>query len=614
MLYVAIPFHLALDPDGSAFGLLLDATHRSAFDLAAMDRSILTMTVEDEHMDWFYLHGPDPATVVRRLGDLVGRIPMPPRWALGYHQARWSYASDEEARSVAAALRHHRFPADVIHLDIDHMDGFRDFTWDHDRFPDPERLIGDLRAMGLRTTVVVDSAVKQDPADSVYLAGHTRGFFVRSGVDPASEEYTAYQWAGRSVLPDQTRPEVRRWWGGLYRYYLDVGVAGFLNDMNEPALHDRPFDEAGSANTEPPPDTPFGSPEEGLTHAEVRNAYATLEDEATFEALRASRPRDRPFLVTRSGGTGVARYATVWTGDNASLWEHLEMSVPQLLNLGLSGVPLAGADIGGFFDDCSAELLVRWMQLGAFYPFARNNSARDTVRQEPWAWGGLTLWRCRRAMRFRYRLLPYLYTLTEVAHTSGLPILRPLFLEFPEDPRAHAIDDELMVGRDLLVAPILRPGRMERAVYLPAGTSWLDLRVGRWHTGGQSLLVTAGLDERVPIFIRGGSIVPLAPAMDWSEERPVDPLTLLIALGDDGEAAGSLYEDDGWSTRFEEGDVRHTIVRAHTISRGTEVGCQRQGSFRPPDRRARLVVHGPGGPRRRVVIADDPGDWDLLIR
>jgi alpha-glucosidase len=364
---------------------------------------------------------------------------MPPRWALGYHQARWSYGSEEEVRQVAEALRVHGIPADAIHLDIDHMDGFRVFTWDQVRFPDPAGLMADLRAMGFRITVVVDAAVRQDLSGyAVYEEGHARGYFV-GGPGPRSEpELTAYQWGGRSVLPDHTRDEVRRWWGEQYQNYLDVGVAGFVNDMNEPALHDRPFDDPLSANWEPPPGTPFGEEGEEGTHAEVRNAYASLEARATAEGLERAQPDARPFLVTRSGSAGIQRSATVWTGDNGSYWEHLEMSLPQLLNLGLSGIPLSGADIGGFFGDCPPELLVRWMQLRAWYPFARGNAATGTARQEPWVWGEPTTSRCRRAFELRYRLLPYLYGVVREASRTGRPILGPLLFHYPANATAAA--------------------------------------------------------------------------------------------------------------------------------------------------------------------------------
>jgi alpha-glucosidase len=610
-LYVAVPFFLALDPGGEAFGIYLDSTFRSAFDLTDLGGRRLVMEVADAELGWYLIHGPTPGQVVTRLTALLGRCGLPPRWALGYHQARWSYGSEAEVREVAAGLREHAIPADAIHLDIDHMDGFRVFTWDSDRFPDPVRMTAELRAVGLRTTVVVDAAVKQDPAGyEVYVEGKSCDAFVKESDDPGSAELTGYLWGGLSVLPDHTRPDVRTWWGALYRRYLEVGVAGFLDDMNEPAMHDRPFDDPRSDNTEPASDTPFGPPDERTTHAEVRNVYASLEDQGAIEGLLDAQPDRRPFLVTRAGFAGIQRHAVVWTGDNGSYWEHLEMSLPQLLNLGLSGVGLAGADIGGFFGDCTPELLVRWMQLGAFYPFARNNSARGTARQEPWVWGEPTTSRCRRALELRYRLLPYLYTVVREATERGWPILRPLFFHHPEHPVAQQVEDEAFVGRDLLIAPVTRPGKVARDVWLPPG-AWWDLRTWTRLAGDQVVLASAELDEGLPIFAREGAIVPMGPIRQWTDEAPVDPLELRVLLDLGGTASGSLYEDDGETLAYRRGGSCVTRFEATREAGAVVITGRREGAHEPAPRHVVIRVHGDGGARQ--ASTDDARDWRVAI-
>ncbi len=609
-LYVAVPFHLAIDPDGSSYGILLDTTYRSAFDLTGIEARRLTMSADAPTLDWYLINGPEPMAVVERLAGLLGRPPLPPRWALGYHQARWSYASADEVRGVASALRANAIPADAIHLDIDHMDRFRVFTWDRERFPDPAGLTRELLDARLRTTAVVDAAVVAAEDLPVYAEGHRRDLFVKRSRAADADELRAWLWGGESVLPDHTRPEVRAWWGEQYRTYLDVGIAGFLNDMNEPAMHDRPFDDPASENTEPPPDTPFGDATEPSEHAEVRNAYALLQNQATAEALARARPDERPFLVSRSGFAGIQRHAIIWTGDNWSYWEHLEMSLPQLLNLGLSAIPLAGADIGGFFADCPPELLVRWTQLGAFYPFARNNSAEGTARQEPWAWGEPTTSRCRRAIELRYRLLPYLYTVVEEAAATGRPILRPLFLHDPSDRAARDIADEALVGRDLLIAPVMRPGKTSREVYLPRG-AWYDLRTGRLLEGGQATLASAGLDEELPHFARAGSILPMGPALRSTGERPLDPLTLHVFPDDAGRAGGTLYEDDGSSLGYRRGDWCRTHVLAEPFDGKTRVHLRREGRHARAPRSLEVVVHSDGASTR--VASEDAPDLEVLV-
>jgi alpha-glucosidase len=609
-LYIAVPFHLALDRDGLAHGIFLDTTYRSAFDLRALEAEKLIMEAESPGLDWYLFLGPTPRDVVSTFTGLVGRPALPPRWALGYHQARWSYRSAQEVLDVARRLRAERIPADVVHLDIDHMDRFRPFTWDSGRFPDPGALVRELATLDLRATLVVDAPVPITDGYAVFEEGRERGAFVRASHRPGAELVSGWLWGGRSAYPDHLRPEVRAWWGGLHRPYVDLGIAGILNDMNEPAMRDGPMDAAESDNTEPPPDTPFGDPGLNATHAEVRNLYANAMNRATADFLRAARPEARPFVVSRAGFAGLQRDAIAWTGDNWSAWEHLEMSLPQLLNLGLSGIPIAGADIGGFLDGCTPELLVRWSQLGALYPFARNNSAKGTPRQEPWAWGEPTTSRCRRAIELRYRLLPYLYTAVEEASRTGTPVLRPLFLEFPEDAGCQVVGDEAMLGDALLVAPVVRPGASSRSVYLPPG-DWFDLRAGRRRAGGRAILASAGLDEDVPLFARSGSIVPMTPVVQSTSERP-GRLEVHVFPTRGGAASGTVYEDDGESTAYLAGSVARTRSVARRSGRGVEVRGERAGGFDPGPRTVEVIVHGGARPRSGEV--PDAASWEVMVR
>jgi alpha-glucosidase len=570
----------------------------------------MQLDVDQGDVDYYVFFGPDPADVVELFTDLVGRMPLPPRWALGYHQSRWGYSTADAVRHVASELRRRRLPSDAIHLDIDHMDGFRTFTWHPERFPDPAGLIGELGQVGFKAVCIVNAGVKYEPDGdyAVYREGHERGMFLRRSLEPGSEEHLGYVWPGLCAFPDHVREDVRGWWGAQYLGDLEIGVAGFLNDMNEPAMHDLPVDAHGSDNTEPPGDLLHGTQEEPVTHAEARNVYAHLENRAAYECLRRARPDERPFLLTRSGYAGVQRFAGVWTGDPTSTWEHLEMSLAQILNLGLSGMAFAGADIGGFFESSSPELLVRWMQLGALTPLARNHSAKDTAAQEPWAWGEEVESACRRALELRYRLMPHLYTLLEETSRTGVPILRPLFFHDPRDEVARRLSDEALLGRDLLLAPVLRPGVAERAVYLPAG-AWTDMRTGRRHDGSSWLLSSARLAEEIPLFARSGSIVPMGPVLQWTDERPLDPLTLAVFPGDEEIAEGALYEDDGRSFAYERGESCTTSFR---LARGRLV-ARRAGDFAPPPRRVLIVVHRDGEAIEHE-IEQDADEWEADVR
>ena len=608
-LYVAIPFFLGLSRAGRAYGVFLNNTFRTAFDLTAVQAAELRMAIEGGELDYYVLHGPQPARVLERFTGLVGRMPLPPRWALGYHQARWGYASADEVRHIVAEFRSRRIPLDAIHLDIDHLHGFRVFTWDPDRFPDPASLLADLRADGVRAVSIVDAGVKAEPGYRVYDEGHQRGYFVRRSRAPDAPEFLGHVWPGPCTFPDHARADVRAWWGDQYRADADLGVAGFLNDMNEPAMHDRPYDVPGSDNAEPPLDLPHGSPDEPATHAEVRNVYGLLEDRAAHEGLRRIRPDERPFLLTRAGYAGVQRYAGVWTGDVWSTWEHLEMSLAELLNLGLSGVAFAGADVGGFFGHCGPELLVRWTQLGAFYPFMRNNSAQGTARQEPWVWGERVEAACRRAIEWRYRLLPYLSTVVEEASRTGAPVLRPLLFQYPDDQRTHELADQALLGPDLLLAPVVRPGKTCREVYLPDG-AWYDLRSGARHAGSDWLLADAPLEGDLPLFARGGSIIPCAPTVQWTDEQPLDPLILSVFPDEHASAEGELYEDDGHSLAYERGlscRTRFSYVGPRA-GRAGMLSARREGPFAPPPRHVEVHLHGPDRVTSHL-LGPDSSSW-----
>jgi alpha-glucosidase len=447
--------------------------------------------------------------------------------------------------------------------------------------------------------------VDQESDYAVYKEGHTRGFFLRTGPRSTDPEFHAYVWPGLCAFPDFLRADARDWWGRQYRSYTEMGVAGFVDDMNEPAMHSAPIEADDSPNCEPPPDLPHGD-HEPATHAEVRNVYANEENRAVYEFLRRERPSERPFLLTRAGFAGLQRHAAVWTGDVSSCFEHLEMSLPQLINLGLSGVPFAGTDIGGFFENCDEELLIRWTQLGSVYPFARNHSARGTSKQEPWVHGPAAESACRRALEWRYRLVPYVYTLFAAAARTGAPPLRPLFWEFAFDRTTHAIADQALLGSGLLIAPILRPGKEKREVYLPEG-GWTDLRSRERYEGPSWILVDAPLDGDMPVFARAGSIIPFGPALQWVDERPLDPLVLEVFPDERGHADGMLYEDDGVSLVDLDGAYAWTTF---SYSDGSIV-ARREGSFEP-SKRAVEVVLATADANLTATLPDD-GAWEVRI-
>ncbi|WP_374712393.1 glycoside hydrolase family 31 protein [Symbiobacterium terraclitae] len=584
-LYQAIPFHIGME-GGRAHGLFVDSTARVRYDVAKERADRLRILADDDYLDAYLFAGPAIKDVLARYTELTGRMELPPLWALGYHQCRYTYFPEARVREVAAELRRREIPCDAVWLDIDYMDGYRVFTWDRERFPDPKQMVADLREQGFRTVTIVDPGVKVDARYPVFREGVAGNHFI---CHADGELCIDNVWPGRSAFPDFTRAATRRWWGDLHREFVnDLGIAGIWNDMNEPAV----FNERKTL----PPTAVQGEDGARVGHDRVHNAYGLLMAQATHEGLRRLQPDRRPFLLTRSGYAGIQRYAAVWMGDNHSWWEHLLTTVPILLGMGLSGVPFVGTDIGGFQGDCDGELFARWVQLGAFLPFCRNHAAMGTVDQEPWAFGPEVEEIARRYIQLRYRLLPFLYNEFYKSSQTGLPVMRPLLLEYPDDPETANLSDQFLLGEDLLVCPVYQPGATARMVYLPAG-EWVDFWTGARHRGPARIVAEAPL-ERMPLYVRAGAILPMGPVRQWTDQPAPAELTLQVYAGADG--ALDLYEDEGEGYAYRDGGYAITPVRLS----GTRlrIGAP-EGGYRPT--RDRLVVRffAPG----RVVAAERDG-------
>lgn len=610
-LYQAIPFLLHLDA-GRAVGLLVDESWRSVFDIAATDPARVSVRVEGPSLDVYVIGGAAPAAVLERYTALTGRPPLPPLWALGYHQSRFSYDADAEVRELVDTFREKRLPLDVVHLDIDYMDGYKVFTWDPARFPDPARLANDLREQGVRLVVISEPSLKPEAGYRPYEEAAARGFLVRG---PRGDVFQGEVWTSPAVLVDFLQPEARAWWGTLFRDFLDAGISGIWDDMNEPSVR-------GTPGRTLPLDARHGT----RPHLEVHNVYGLHHARATWDGLRALRPQDRPFVISRSGFAGIQRYAAVWTGDNSSWWEHLEGSIPMLLNLGMSGVPFIGADIGGFHANTQGELLARWYQVGVFYPLMRNHSIRGSRRQEPWAFGEETEAVIKTALEMRYALLPHLYTLMEEAATRGLPPMRPLFLHYPDDVETYALSDQFLFGPDLLVAPAVRPAT-HRAVYFPHGR-WADWWTGTVIAGPSWAAVETPLD-RVPLFLRAGGAVPTTPPRLHTPEQAVweelewrifpdlssvaPHATVMPGPRHAVLASGRLYEDDGKTPLDLRPAHRRSILTASADGPRLRVSVTSEGPLAQEQRSMRVRVYGLDEGTRTRVVEFPPGAADIVL-
>jgi len=597
-MYVAVPFCL-VTRHGQAHGIFLDNTWRSFFDVGHEEQGLLTFGAAGGDLDYYFINGPDPKNVIERYTALTGRMPLPPLWSLGYNQCRYSYYPESRVRWVANTFREEKIPADVIWLDIHYLDNYKPFTWNHERFPDPKKMISDLRAQHFRVVSILDPHPKVEKGYAPYDEGIAGNYFVKN---PDGSVYEAPVWPslakenpGPSVFPDFSNPAARKWWGSLYQGLLDVGIAGIWNDMDEPAVFDTP---TGTM----PLDVVFDNDGQPTTHREIHNVYGQLMSRSTFAGLARLRPHERPFVLTRASFAGGQRYAAVWNGDSTSDWSSLRQAVSTLLGLGLSGFPFVGSDIGGFAGAPSGELYTRWLQCGVFSPFMRSHSDVNSPSKEPWAFGYRDEAINRRAIELRYELLPYIYNVMEQAGETGVPALRPLFLEFPEDEAVAGMDDEFLFGADLLVAPVLHQGAIERDVYLPAG-DWFDYWTGRRFAGGKTIHVPVTLDT-IPMFVRGGGFIFRQPVVQSTDEMPGNALQVLVAPAKESES--TLYEDDGETLAYRHGDFMKRDFHQVRDNGKTMIEISApQGSYRPASRSLVLELWTGSEPKAVSLFAGD---------
>jgi alpha-glucosidase len=613
-IYQTIPFYIGLQ-QGVAYGLFFDNSYRSYFDFGHSSQQRAWFGAEGGELNYYFLYGPAIKKILSRYADLTGHMPLPPMWALGNQQSRWSYYPDTMVEEVVRQYRDRDLPLDVIHLDIDFMSGYRVFTFDTRRFPDPKALTDKLGKQGVKVITIVDPGVKyQTPANTTTpqsahpeLGPQEAHYYVLD--QGLAQNYFQHRrngdlfipkvWPGDSVFVDYTLADARRWWGDLHRAYLDNGIAGIWNDMNEPSDF---VDQSGKNQK----DVVSYDEGERSTHAKNRNVFALLEARATYEGLERLRPENRPYIITRAAYAGIQRYSTMWTGDTNSTWESLQLNIPMFTTLGLSGEPFVGSDVGGFIGRGNGELLVRSYQISFLAPFCRNHKQIDGYDQEPWRFGKYYEDIIRKFLKMRYELMPFLYTTLEEAHRSGTPLFRPLLLNYQDDPNTYNLDDEFMIGNDLLVAPVLKPDLMGRLVYLPKG-AWYDYWTGKKYQGSATIRADAPL-EIVPMFVRAGAIIPMAPAMKYVGESRLYPLTLAVFPDEKGTATATLYEDDGVSPAYTKGAFRRTTLNVTPAGTDFRLTTSASGSYRPGARKLRFILYLPGGITSVLNPANDSGE------
>jgi alpha-glucosidase len=632
-IYKSIPYFMAFR-SGKATGLLLDNTWRSSFDFGKESESAYSFGAAGGPVDYYFFNGPTPQQVVETYAWLTGLPPLPPLWSFGFQQSRYSYMTQARVLEVANRFRSDHIPADAIYLDIDYQEKNRPFTVNRTAFPDLAGMIAQLKAENFHLVLITDLHIANLPNSNYapFDSGMAGDHFVKN---PDGSVYSGKVWPGPSVFPDFTQQQTRAWWGTLYRDFHQDGADGFWNDMNEPSIFDSP-------TATMPEDVVHRIDEPGFatrtaTHAEIHNVYGMENSRATFDGLRTLDPNTRPFVLTRATYAGGQRYAATWTGDNSSSWNHLRLATPMLENLGLSGFAFSGADVGGFAGTPSPELLTKWIEVASFQPIDRDHSEKGTGDQEPWVGGQEQEAIRRRFIETRYKLMPYIYTIAEQASRTGLPMVRPLFLDFPDATRdRHPIDldtaaaGEFLLGGDLLVAPPPFPDELDDyAAELPSA-DWYDFWTGKRAgappadpdpagppqvTGVSTIRITPTLAE-LPVFVRGGSILPIAPLTESTNETPKGPLTLRIYTGDvaGDPCRGELYLDDGKSYGFEHGRSLRVQFSCQVTSDGLRVRVgAHEGSYPAWWTEIHAEVYG-WKPSKGVVTVEGGKDDALIAR
>jgi alpha-glucosidase len=596
-LYKTIPFFMGLRK-GHAYGLFLDNTWRSWFDFGKVSRSEYSFGSDGGDLDYYFIEGPQPKSVLQRYAELTGTAPLPPLWSLGFQQCRYSYYPEARVYEIAKTFREKKIPADVIYIDIDYQKDNRPFTVDRERFPHFDKMVADLAHDGFKVIAITDLHVARAPNQGYrpYDEGAAGNYFVH-GADGA--EYVGDVWPGKSVFPDFTWAPARQWWGTLYRDFVHTGIAGFWNDMNEPSVFQTwsktmPLDARHRVDS-------GGT----ATHREVHNIFGMENSRATYEGLLKLQGNKRPMVLTRATFAGGQRYAASWTGDNSSTWNHFRISIPMLLNLGLSGYALIGDDIGGYRGSPQPELLTRWIEVGAFNPIFRDHTEKGTLDQEPWVHGGEHEAIRRRYIETRYRLMPYVYTLAEEASRTGIPMMRPFWLEHAEADSFYTNDRAFLFGPDLLVQPKLEETMEPAPIVVPPGI-WYDYWTGERLGGGtpEKAPPKSGLGD-LSVLVRGGAIVPHQPLTQSTSETPKGPLELRVYPGPD--CHGSLYLDDGATFDYRKGVVLRVPLSCQVTADSVTVQAGKaEGTYVPWFDSVAYTLYGAPSAPKEVQVAGQP--------
>lgn len=571
-LYCSTPFYIGIH-HSVMYGIYFDNSYKSFFNFGASNNRFSSFSADSGPMNYFFFQGDSVGEIVRNYTWLTGRMEMPPLWSLGYQQCRYSYYPDKEVKSLAKTFREKDIPADVIVLDIHYMDKYKIFTWDPKHFSDPKGLLKFLTDEGFKVVVMCDPGIRIEEGYAAYDDGRKNDVFLKY---PDGQYYSGQVWPGWCHFPDFTKADTRAWWKVQLKSYTDLGIEGFWNDMNEIATWGHGLPE----NIE------FDFDGNKATTRKGRNQFGFQMARSTYEAAKTLLKGRRPFNLTRSGFSGVQRYAAVWTGDNVSYDEHMLLGVRLVNSLGITGVAFAGYDAGGFVGEANSKLFARWISIAALSPFFRGHTMINTRDAEPWSFGEEVEQICRNFIKLRYQLLPYIYSLFHEAATTGMPVQRSLTLTHPFEARVydHHFHNQYLFGPNILVCPV-ESTRDVVKVFFPEG-EWYSVYNGTRYQGNQEVFIECPI-HRLPVFVRAGALIPMKDAGRNVHDRQ-DNLVLHAYHGNDG-SEFELYEDDGETFDYQKGSSskRKLIFNQKKITI-----TRQQGTFKPSWKSITVILHG----------------------
>ncbi len=574
-LYSSIPFYIGIH-DNLKYGIFLDNTTKTFFNFGAGNTRFTYFSAEDNQLDYYFIYHKNVTDILEEYATLSGKIEMPPLWSLGFQQCRWSYTPYTEVMDIADRFHHHKIPLDVLYLDIDYMDNYKVFTWNPDSFPNPKKLTGYLKKLGMHTMVIIDPGIKVENGYHVFDEGVKNNYFLKY---PNGTNYEGEVWPGLCNFPDFTNPDVRTWWGKQFLEMIDKGATGFWNDMNEIAVWGKDV----------PPIIKMNGEGKEVTYAQMKNVYGMQMARATYEGTKKLMKGKRPLILTRSGFAGFQRYSAIWTGDNHATDEHMLLGIRMVNSLGISGVPFAGYDVGGFNGDATKALYARWISLGTFSPFFRAHSAIGTKRAEPWSFGENTERIAKRFIRLRYNMLPYIYSLFYEASQTGMPVQRSLALIYPDDPRSfyYTYENQYLFGPSFLIAPSESKQKAVK-VFLPQG-QWYYFYNCKKFEGNTEILVECPLNKPA-VFIKESAIIPIQKQMLNTSENSGDTLEIHIYKGNVNNTF-IYYEDDGISYKYKKGDWYRRIISFYPSGKKI-IFDKPQGNYHTHFKTIRLQLHG----------------------